>query len=120
MEDFHELYECILKCLEGISHPNKRDTITWDTQSMTDASGLLKQIRSSEFLVFFMSVNTFLDLQKIFPNYCKEKQKILFLHMKTYNLILVASLQLVVIIARSALKTFSKMPLRPGQCPTVN
>lgn len=63
MEDFHELYESILICLEEISEPN-RDTKRWDTQSMTDATGLLKQIRSSEFLVSFYVCKYFFGFTK--------------------------------------------------------
>lgn len=59
--DFANMYEAILLCLKRISHG---DSSSWDAKSRTDASGLLKSISSSDFIVAFCSNNYCLGYAK--------------------------------------------------------
>ena len=52
--DLSQLYESILNCLEAISLNNDLNN-RFDPNSMTEASGLRKQLRSSSFIVCFQT-----------------------------------------------------------------
>ena len=67
MEDFHHLYESLVMCLTEISHPPHcatEDKVKWDAKSTTEASGLLKDICSSEFLISFYICRYFFGFTK--------------------------------------------------------
>ena len=53
LQDFEDLYEPLLVCLEEISM--SKGSKTWDSHSKTEAQGLLYQIHSSTFIAAFHS-----------------------------------------------------------------
>lgn len=52
-EDFYKLMEPLACTHEVVSQPVLHSEIKWDSKSIAEASGLLRDIRSSEFLVAF-------------------------------------------------------------------
>ena len=61
--DISQLYESILRCLESISLNNDLNN-RFDPRSVTQASGLTKQLRSSSFIVCFQTDKYLYDYTK--------------------------------------------------------
>ena len=78
MEDFHHLYEPLVLCLSQISNPPRlaaEDQVKWDAKSTTEASGLLKDIQSSEFLVSFYTCRYLFGFTKDIANQLQGESK---------------------------------------------
>ena len=52
LQDFKDLYEAVLECLDAIGFSERG----WDSKAVTEAYGLLKRIRDSTFIVSFQTV----------------------------------------------------------------
>ena len=56
-EDFQKIYEPLLQCLQSITLTNG-----WDSNSVIQASGLLKSITNSTFIAAFHKIKYFFGL----------------------------------------------------------
>ncbi|XP_065177014.1 52 kDa repressor of the inhibitor of the protein kinase-like [Sycon ciliatum] len=63
-EDFHDMMEPLSSTLEVISQPALQQDVKWDAKSVTDACGLLRDIRSSEYLIAFHVCRYFFGFTK--------------------------------------------------------
>ena len=61
LEDFADLYEPLLNCLEEIAYNTVK---IWDAKSVTEANGLLRSVTSAEFIAAFQTTHYFLGFSK--------------------------------------------------------
>ena len=79
--DLSQLYESILNCLEAISLNNDLNN-RFDPHSVSEASGLRKQLRSSSFIVCFQTCKYIYGYKKVYHSSYKGQQLRSLMHTK--------------------------------------